>query len=201
MPNGNSKTFEISVSELNKLLDLLQKLMDGIGKAATLSKQQRTEMRQSLGDTCEMIDSILTTVKQRISDLSKELRGDDPQAKTHISELADSGDWEHKYREFQLCLPLRTAASEIRDSILGKLIQFFSFKDSDDLRNTIEMFLASEAAAGDFVAKLLHNLSLLGNEADTRKEFVMAELEKARHSIQEYRDKFITLEKQIRATI
>jgi uncharacterized protein YoxC len=201
MPDGNTQKFELSLSELDKFLDLTEKAIDGISKAATLTKQQRKEMRQSVGDTCETIDSILTSVKQRISFVNKELQNDIPSAKTHISELANAQEWESKYRKFQLCEPLRTAAGELRDSVLGKFIRFFSFKNPDDLRNTIDTFLKGEEAAGEFVAKLLHNLSLLANQADSRKDFVLSELEKARQSVQEYRDKFIKLEKEIRATI
>ncbi len=201
MPKGDDQRFQISISELDELLNVLKELIKGVKEAAKLSKKQREEMRESIGDTCELINSILTTVKQRISDVYKELRMGDIEAKDHILELANSSEWEDKYREFKLCLPLRTAASEIRDSILGRFIEKFSFKNPDGLKSTIEQFLRAEEAAGQFVAAILKDLSQLGHKVDSRKKYVMAKLIEARDSIQKYRDKFIFLEKKMRAAI
>jgi len=202
MSNQNTQKFQVSIAELDRLLNLFEKLIDGVSKATRLTKDQRHQMRQSIGDTCEMVDLLLTAVKQHISHIIREMRaGNLQQVKNEIIELNNMDKWEHQYRAFQLCESLRTAGSEIRDGILGRFVSFFSFRDPDELRGTIESFLETERVAGEFIARLLYDLAQLHDEVDERPDFVLTKLEEARTVIQQYRDRFIELEKRMRAAI
>lgn len=199
--NGSSNTFEISVSELDKLLDLCVKTVEVLSGVSKIPKEQRAQIREAVGDTCELIDSILTTVKQRLSDIRKAILNDDSYAAGMIADLDNMSEWENSYRQFHMCGPLREAASELREGVLGKFVQYFSFKNTSELKDTIEHFLATEEAAGQFVGIMLSDLSELANELDNDKDFVLDKLKEARTKVQEYRDRFIDLEKKVREEI
>ena len=201
MTNGTSTRFEISVSELDKLVDLGTKVLSGLTKASNFPKDQRQKVRDAVADTCELINSILTTVKQRVSDVRKAVLADDTRASNMIADLGSVSEWEDRYRQFQICEPLRNAAGDLRDGVLGRFVQYFSFRDKDDLRATVDRFLATEAAAGDFVGHLLDKLAGLGTELASNKQTVVDELGRARERIQAYRDQFVDLEKQLRSVI
>ncbi|MFB0502002.1 MAG: hypothetical protein ACETVP_05970 [Candidatus Bathyarchaeia archaeon] len=201
MPDTRGR-IQISISDpLSNLFSALQQLAEGVKKATKLTKKQREEMRRALGETCELIDTILTTVKQRISDVEKEVRRNDDEASFHIYELGNMDIWENTYRQFHLCLPLRRAIEEIRMGILERFLKHFSFRDPAHLQETIEQFLKDERTAGVFVGKLLSDLSKLEKDVNTKREYAIDELEKARMAIQEYRDKFIDLERHVRKAI
>lgn len=199
--NGSSNTYEISVSELDKLLDLCVKTIEALSGVSKIPKEQRNQVRDAVGDTCELIDSILTTVKQRLSDIRKAIINNDAYAADMISDLDNMSEWEDSYRKFHMCGPLRDAASELREGVLGRFVQYFSFKNTDELKNTIERFLATEEAAGQFVGTILSDLSDLDCELDNNRDLVLDKLKEARKKIQHYRDQFIALEKKVRDEI
>jgi len=201
MSDGSSVTYQISVSELDKLLDLCQKAVDGLSAATKMTKANRERVRSAVGDTCELIDTILTTVKQRLSDIHKALLVGDSSAAPMIADLGNASEWEANYRRFHLCEPLRNAAGELRHGVLGQLVSYFSFKNPDELKTTIEAFLSAEEAAGRFVSQLLDRLTPLANEVGNDPQMVDREIQNARQQVQHYRDEFIALEKQIRATV
>ena len=201
MPDDPNVKFQISVSELDKLLDLCQRAVDGLVAASQMTKANRQSVRTAVGDTCELIDTILTTVKQRLSDINKAIISDDPSAASMIADLNNASAWEENYRRFHLCEPLRNAAGEIRTGVLGQLVGFFSFKNPDELKATIEAFLGAEEAAGRFVGQLLDKLTGLANEVHNDRDLVSKEIQNARQQIQLYRDQFIDLEKRVRAAV
>ncbi len=92
MPDDSIVTYQISVSELDKLLDLCQRALDGLSKASQMTKANRQSVRNAVGDTCELIDTILTTVKQRLSAINKALIADDPNAAGMIADLGNASD-------------------------------------------------------------------------------------------------------------
>ena len=202
MSNEKTSQFQVSFTfaELDKLLSLFERLVEGVGKAASLPENERREMRQSISETAEMIDSILTMVKQRISILIIEIRRGDKSVKQHLIELDNPCEWENHYREFQMCEPLRNAASELRDNFISRIKQFFVVKDRRTLKKGIEEFIRNERMAGEFVSKLLKKLTKLADKVDKKSEYVQNELEKARDSIQQYRDAFIDIEKRMRVS-
>jgi hypothetical protein len=201
MSNNSSSKFEVSVSELNKLLELCERALEGLSKARKIPKAQRQDVRDAVGDTCELIDSILTTVKQRLSDVRKAVLKDDPKAKDMIVRLDNASEWEGNYRRFHICGPLRDVASELRNGVLGRLVRHFSFKNPNELKQTIENFLQTEAAAGEFVSLLLQKQGALAAKLHENRAIVADELQNAKQQIQDYRDKFIDLEKKVRAAI
>ena len=201
MPDDPNVKFQISVSELDKLLDLCQRAVDGLVAASQMTKANRQSVRTAVGDTCELIDTILTTVKQRLSDINKAIISDDPSAASMIADLNNASAWEENYRRFHLCEPLRNAAGEIRTGVLGQLVGFFSFKNPDELKATIEALLGAEEAAGRFVGQLLDKLTGLANEVNNDRDLVSREIQNARQQIQLYRDQFIDLEKKVRAAV
>ena len=201
MPDDSIVTYQISVSELDKILDLCQGALDGLTKASQMTKANRQSVRNAVGDTCELIDTILTTVKQRLSAINKLLVADDPNAAGMIADLGNASEWEENYRRFHLCEPLRNAAGEIREGLLGRLVGFFSFKNPDELKATIETFLGAEEAAGRFVGQLLDRLTALAAEVDNDRAMVSKEITNARQQVQHYRDQFIDLEKKVRAAV
>ena len=85
--------------------------------------------------------------------------------------------------------------------MLGKLVGFFSFKNPDELKATIETFLGAEEAAGRFVGQLLDRLTALAAEVDNDRAMVSKEITNARQQVQHYRDQFIDLEKKVRAAV
>ena len=100
-----------------------------------------------------------------------------------------------------MCGPLRDAAGELREGILGRFVQYFSFKNTDELKKTIERFLQTEESAGQFVGMMLDDLSKLDSKLGSDREMVIDKLNDARFKIQNYRDKFIELEKKVRNEI
>ena len=199
--NGSVNTYEIKVSELDKLLDMCIKTVEGLSKASNIPKEHRDIVRVAISDTCELIDSILTTVKQRISDIRKVVVNNESYASDMISELGNMSEWEDSYRKFHMCGPLRDAAGELREGILGRFVQYFSFKNTDELKKTIERFLQTEESAGQFVGMMLDDLSKLDSKLGSDREMVIDKLNDARFKIQNYRDKFIELEKKVRNEI
>jgi uncharacterized protein YlxP (DUF503 family) len=201
MSTENAKQFQISFSELDKILGLLTQLAEGVDKAAKLAVDKRAKMRQAIIKTCEMLDTVLTTVKQRISIIISEVDGKDPNVRKHIENLSSYEEWEKHYREFQMCEPLRQAAEELNRGVFQKLIGKFVFKDTSGIQNDIIEFMGNEHEAGLFVEKLLLNLSRLKNKVEADPNLVIKRLEKARGDIQVYRDLFIDLEKRVRAKL
>lgn len=199
--NGSVNSYEIKVSELDKLLDMCIKTVEGLSKATKIPKEHRAKVRVAIGDTCELIDSILTTVKQRLSDIRKAVVNNESYASDMINELNNMSEWEESYRQFHMCGPLRDAANELREGVLGKLVQYFSFNNTDELKITIERFLQTEESAGQFVGMMLDDLSKLDSQLDIDREMVIERLNGARSKIQNYRDKFIELEKKVRNEI
>ena len=148
-----------------------------------------------------MIDSILTMVKQRISILIVEIRRGDANVKQHLIDLDNPHEWEGHYREFQMCEPLLIAASELRDNFISRLKQFFVVKDRRALKKGIDEFIQNERMAGEFVSKLLKKLTRLADKVEEKPQHVQKELEKARDSIQQYRDAFIDIERRMRVSM
>jgi hypothetical protein len=89
----------LTFTELDKLLSLFEKLIDGVSKAAGLPEDERRKIHQSISETAEMIDSILTMVKQRISFLIVEIRRDDANVKQHLIDLDNPYEWEGHYTD------------------------------------------------------------------------------------------------------
>ena len=203
MSSGKTSQFQVGITfaELDKLLSLFERLADGVSKAASLPENERRQMRQSISETAEMIDSILTMVKQRISVLIVEIRRGDLNIRQHLIELDNPYEWEKHYREFHLCEPLRNAASELRENFVSRLKQFFVVKDRRALKKGIDEFIQSERMAGEFVSKILKQLTKLADKVDKKPEYVQNELEKARDSIQQYRDAFIDIERRMRSSM
>ena len=199
--DGKKTTFEISLKEIDQVLSLLETLFNGVKQASNLSKDKRKELNLALTETAEMISTILTTVKQRISNIIKEIRKESPNVRNEIIELEHPGDWEDQYRRFRMCEPLANAATELDRGFFTKLVDYFSFKDTGELKATIENFISSETVVGEFVARLFKDLVRLEEKVETEPDFVLAEFEKARDKIEEYRDRFIKIEKDIRTNI
>ena len=137
MPKDSSKSFQINVGELNKILELVEKIVDELKKIAKIPKEEREEIRKAVMETCESIDGILLSVKLALDDIQEALKHDYADTKDKISQLSNAGEWENKYREFKLCWPLRRATGEIRDTVFGRLKKKFSFKNPDELSNSL----------------------------------------------------------------
>jgi hypothetical protein len=140
----------LTFTELDKLLSLFEKLIDGVSKAAGLPEDERRKIHQSISETAEMIDSILTMVKQRISFLIVEIRRDDANVKQHLIDLDNPYEWVGHYREFQMCEPLLIAASELRENFISRLKQFFVVKDRTSLKKGIDEFIKNDSPPDRF---------------------------------------------------
>ena len=198
---SNKKGFEISFSEVSQLIDVFQKLINGVSRATKMPKEHREEMRDAILETCEMIQTILINVKQRISIVHKSVKAGHASAKEQLKNLADEFEWEHECRTIQLCLPLAAAASEINRGLMGKWRAYLSFSKPRELTKTIDVFLKNEVAVGQFVGKMLHDLSELSGQVGRRKKFVLNSLDLARRSIRDYNNKFVALEIKLQGLI
>jgi hypothetical protein len=89
----------------------------------------------------------------------------------------------------------------LRENFVSRLKQFFVVKDRTSLKNGIDEFIQNESMAGEFVSKLLKKLTRLADKVEKNPHHVQKELEKARDSIQQYRDAFIDIERRMRTSI
>jgi hypothetical protein len=198
---NKQQAFQISFAEIDKVLSLFEKLADGINKVSNLPKEKRENLRKALSETAEMVVTILTTIKQTISIIIIGIRSNDPNIKTKIIELEHHSEWESVYRKFHLCEALKNASTELKSGFFSKVTNYFSFSNPEELERTIEQFMDNEFVVGIFVSKVLKNLAKLDKEADKNPAFVLGYFENARDDIEKYRDKFIEIEKNIRASI
>jgi hypothetical protein len=197
MPDTTSHEFSVSLSDIDKLFELVEKTVAGFKNLSAIPENERNRVRDALIETTELIDSILLSVKLALTDTIDLVRNDNANAAQAISNLADTGAWEDQYRHFRLCWPLRKATSELRESVLDRLTNFFSFKNTDQLKAVLDSYLATEASAGELVSRMLRDLSKLGSEVGSRKDYVLQELETAKDAIHDCRKKFIDLEIKI----
>jgi len=197
MPENASSDFSISLSDVDKLFELVEKTVAGFKNLSEIPEEERNKVRDALMETTELIDSILLSVKLALSDTIDQVKSGYGDAAKTIAGLADTGAWEDQYRHFRLCWPLRKATSELRESVLDRLTSYFSFKNTDQLKAVLDSYLATEASAGELVSRMLRDLSKLSNEVSTRKQYVIEELENAKDTIHDCRKKFIDLEIKI----
>lgn len=197
MPDTASHEFSVSLSDIDKLFELVEKTVAGFKNLSAIPEAERDKVRDALVETTELIDSILLSVKLALTDTIDLVRNDNTNAAQAIADLADTAAWEDQYRHFRLCWPLRKATSELRASVLDRLTSFFSFKNTDQLKAVLDSYLATEASAGELVSRMLRDLSKLSKEVNTRKDDVLKELETAKDAVHDCRRKFIDLEIKI----
>ena len=191
----------VSMQEVDLALSAIKELARGIKEAKDLGKNERQKMRDALRETCEMIDTILTTVRGQISQILRELRLKDEEAARHIAYLGVAEFWEDAYRNLHLCVELRDTTSELKHSVINRLVGKYNFSDKEGLERQIEGVLRAEGAAANTISAMLDDLAKLCEKVDTDREMVIDEFEKARDTIQGYRDVFIELEKEMRESI
>jgi hypothetical protein len=88
MPNQWAGKFEVSVSELNKPIEICTGALDALSRASQIPKAQRESVRNAVRETCGLVDSILTPVKQELHQAWKAVMADDPRAEQRIADLA-----------------------------------------------------------------------------------------------------------------
>lgn len=197
MPDATSHEFSVSLSDIDKLFDLVEKTVAGFKNLSAIPENERNKVRDALMETTELIDSILLSVKLALTDTIEQVKSGYGNPAETIANLADTGAWEDQYRHFRLCYPIRKATSELRESVLDRFTNFFSFKNTDQLKALLDHYLATEATAGELVSNMLRDLARLSDEVDTRKDYVLKELETAKDTIHKCRKKFIDLEIKI----
>lgn len=193
---------EINIKGLSDVLQLITSMFTGVKNLGKLPSEHRTQLFKSLSGAAEVIDETLTILKGHLSKVQSVIRQEDV-ARAHdmVSELAVEPFWESKYRQFQLCDSLHQAGRELDTLLNRELLNKVAFKDAQDIQILISKYIAGEGAAGRMISELLQDLGALAPLVATDPQKVQDKLESAKHSIQEWRDKFIELEKELRAAI
>lgn len=193
---------EINIKGLSDVLQLITSMFTGVKNLGKLPSEHRTQLFKSLSGAAEVIDETLTILKGHLSKVQSVIRQEDV-ARAHdmVSELAVEPFWESKYRQFQLCDSLHQAGRELDTLLNRELLNKVAFKDAQEIQILISKYIAGEGAAGRMISELLQDLGALAPLVATDPQKVQDKLESAKHSIQEWRDKFIELEKELRAAI
>lgn len=193
---------EINIKGLSDVLQLITSMFTGVKNLGKLPSEHRSQLFKSLSGAAEVIDETLTILKGHLSKVQSVIRQEDV-ARAHdmVSELAVEPFWESKYRQFQLCDSLHQAGRELDTLLNRELLNKVAFKDAQEIQILISKYIAGEGAAGRMISELLQDLGALAPLVATDPQKVQDKLESAKHSIQEWRDKFIELEKELRAAI
>lgn len=190
------------IEGISEVLGILKELTLGIKSIVQIPENERKIMRDAIADTAELIDESLTIVKQHITTVISELRfGDKQKAKMMISELGNFQGWEAKYRQFQLCDPLRLAIDNLEKNGVYKYINNFSFDDPLVIHQRMCDYVGGEVNAANSVGTMLMDLSRLAYSVDSDLESVAQKLEIARAEVGQWRQSFIDLEIEIRNSI
>jgi len=193
---------EIKIAGLSEVFDIIGALFKGVKAAAEIPETEKREMKEALADTAELIDETLTILKQHLTTVSGELKyGDDAKARRMIFEMGNFLLWEQKYRQFELCDTLRNAAMNLEKKGIFKLKSNISFGDPDTLKQLIWDYIGGEANAARSVGEMLVNLSRKADFDPSQKGEMIENLEAARTEIGNWRQKFVDIEKEIRAAI
>ncbi|KAF0195386.1 MAG: hypothetical protein FD166_2962 [Bacteroidetes bacterium] len=193
---------EIKIAGLSEVFDIIGALFKGVKAAAEIPETEKREMKEALADTAELIDETLTILKQHLTTVSGELKyGDDAKARRMIFEMGNFLLWEQKYRQFELCDTLRNAAMNLEKKGIFQLKTNISFGDPDTLKQLIWDYIGGEANAARSVGEMLVNLSRKADFDPSQKDEMIENLEAARTEIGNWRQKFVDIEKEIRAAI
>lgn len=192
------------LNELDLFLDFLKTLTTELKKATKIPKEQREKMRNAISETCDLIDALLSIVRYEISSITQELKSENlnlGSIERKIYNLADESNWRKHYRHFQMCEPLRTASSELRGSLFSRIKDKFIFDNRKKLDEIIRDYIDGETKAARFISDLLQDLSQLGVKVYGNPKKVLKKLEEAKLIIDNFRESFIEIEKQILDTI
>ncbi len=138
-------------------------------------------------------------MKQHLTSIISELKnGDEQQARQMIIELASLQVWEDKYRQFQLCDKLRSAALKLEGNGLYDRIYLSSFNNPEMIKQKMWDYIGGERSVANSVSAMLLRLSDLEREVDSNANEVIESIEIARNEIAKYRQDFIDFEKEIR---
>jgi hypothetical protein len=192
----------IKIEGFSEVLSILKNLFSGVKSAVNLPEKKRAEMKEAIANTAELIDETLTILKQHLTKILSEIKfGDRQEAKKMIYELNDFHAWENKYRQFQLCEPMREAAFNLERKGLYQLLNNASVKDPGFIQQRMWDYIGGESNAANSVGTMLKELSQLAGVVDNTPDIVAHHFEKAREEVGLYRQSFIDLEKEIRNSV
>jgi hypothetical protein len=200
-------TVNLNIEPVSAVLDVCKKLVSAFHGVTEITDEERKEVRLAVSTTCEMIDTVLSTVKQRLGTIAVKLRAeiakgsaaDFGAVSSDIAGLRYTPEWEQQYRNFQLCEALRVASSELKSTFYGRFKARFALKDVGHLESVIDEFLDAKAGAGPLISALLDRLANLDTNVSEDPRTVLSEFEEARKRIQAFKDEFIAMEKQMTA--
>lgn len=192
----------IRINFLSELLNILNGLYSVVKEAVQISESKRKEMREALADTAELIDEALSILKQQMTTALSELKyGDKQKAKALIYVLGNTGEWEQKFRQFQLCERLREATLNLDRKGLFQFTNALIYGNQDVLIMKMHDYLGGEANAAKSVAEMLQEVNALEALVDKDLDEVVLQLEQARNEVGKWRQTFIDLEQKMRNAI
>lgn len=192
----------IKIEGLTELLNVLKGLYSGLKDAVQISEGKRKEMREALADTAELIDETLSILKQQMTAALSELKyGDKQNAKYLIYALGNTGEWEQRFRQFQLCERLREATLNLDRKGLFQFANALIYGNQDVLSLKMHDYLGGEANAAQSVAVMLQEVNALDALVDSDLDKVVLQLEQARSEVGKWRQSFIDLEQKMRNAI
>lgn len=193
----------LEIAGFSEVLTILKDLLNGLKTVSKLPDEKRREMRDALADTAELIDETLTIVKQHLTQILNELQyGDNKEAKKLIYEVGNFQEWEERYRKFQLCDKLHTAALNLeKKGLYSKLLKKISLHDPDTIQMRMWDYVGGETKAANSVGTMLKNLAELHSKVDSNLTIVVLRFEEARDEVGKWRQDFINIEKEIRNLI
>ncbi|OLY92009.1 hypothetical protein SAMN05444008_106214 [Cnuella takakiae] len=192
----------IKIDGISQVLDILTGLFSAVKKAANLSQERKSEMKDALANTAGLIDETLTILKQHLSTLITRMReGEYDVARHLLVELGNFQEWEARYRRFLLCDELREAAFNLERKGMYQLADNLILGDPRRIQQLMWDYIGGEANAAKSVSEMLMNLSQLEQQVNTNPGFVVEQLEAARKEVQACRQQFLDLEIQIREAV
>jgi hypothetical protein len=151
------------------LIDALSKIASGFKAITTLTKSERNEYREILKETFLLLDTTLTMIIIRLSEIQRQPSDND--FLREVSELTYFPSWVNAEREFRLCNSLRTAYRETQ-TISGKLTGIISMEDWSALLQQMQLILAGENQVADFIIQKFWSLSSDAQMANNDKEVI-----------------------------
>jgi hypothetical protein len=193
--------FKLHLADIEKVLDILERLGSGIASVKDFPASQRTKMRSALSEAAQLLDTILSLVRQRLHDIILDIDNDPDAAKLSLQQLANVEEWEQSFRQMSLCGPLRATANDVCKTVVGAVTKRIVFKDATSMEGMIQWFMRGESQTAESVGTMLQDLATLHTIVAKSPKKVVRQLNLARETLQKHRSRFIALEADIQSHI
>ena len=192
----------MELSLIKDLYDILKDIITGVRQASDVPSEKRQALKDALKETAELINSALTLTKEKIHSVLRAIKfKTDPQEEKEVRELIFSlesfHEWHNRFREFQLCDPLREAYKKLDKTEAFSFFNRATQQNNSQIAMVVGNFLASESQFAGVISHSLSELSKLEAKIPDERAEVVAALEKSYAQIKGIINDFIALEREI----